>query len=109
MSFGFTECLNLFTQDRAAMWYDATSAAGSVEDPGNSNVAGKVGYVRAPVKETERRGLAVVVEPRYQRRVAQHRRRLGVREVGDLEGVRQAGRLRARLVADPARHPAVDL
>src|SRR5215218_8284419 len=29
VSFGFTECLNLFSQDRAAMWYDATSAAGS--------------------------------------------------------------------------------
>ena len=32
VSFGFTECLNLFSQERAAMWYDATSAAGSVED-----------------------------------------------------------------------------
>ena len=31
------------------MWYDATSAAGSVE---SSPVKGKVGYVRAPVKET---------------------------------------------------------
>ena len=50
-SFGFTECLNLFSQERAAMWYDATSAAGSVESS-YSKVAGKVGYVRAPVKET---------------------------------------------------------
>lgn len=56
VSFGFTECLNLFSQDRAAMWYDATSAAGSVEDPGNSKVAGKVGYVRAPVMKTEDAG-----------------------------------------------------
>lgn len=56
VSFGFTECLNLFSQDRAAMWYDATSAAGSVEDPNNSKVAGKVGYVRAPVAETENSG-----------------------------------------------------
>jgi sorbitol/mannitol transport system substrate-binding protein len=52
VSFGFTECLNLFSQGRAAMWYDATSAAGSVEDPNNSKVAGQVGYVRAPVMET---------------------------------------------------------
>ncbi len=51
VSFGFTECLNLFSQERAAMWYDATSAAGSVESD-QSKVAGKVGYVRAPVKET---------------------------------------------------------
>ena len=45
------------------MWYDATSAAGSVESS-DSKVAGKVGYVRAPVKETDRLRLAVVVEPR---------------------------------------------
>ncbi|HEY5980413.1 MAG TPA: sugar ABC transporter substrate-binding protein [Microlunatus sp.] len=56
VSFGFTECLNLFSQERAAMWYDATSAAGSVEDPNNSKVAGKVGYVRAPVQQTENSG-----------------------------------------------------
>jgi sorbitol/mannitol transport system substrate-binding protein len=54
-SFGFTECLNLFSQDRAAMWYDATSAAGSVESK-DSKVAGKVGYVRAPVVMTKNSG-----------------------------------------------------
>lgn len=53
---GFTECLNTFGQGNAAMWYDATSAAGSVEDPATSKVAGKVGYVFAPVKETENSG-----------------------------------------------------
>ena len=37
------------------MWYDATSAAGSVESS-DSKVAGKVGYVRAPVKDTENSG-----------------------------------------------------
>ncbi|MDO9379709.1 MAG: sugar ABC transporter substrate-binding protein [Nocardioidaceae bacterium] len=56
VSFGFTECLNLFSQGNAAMWYDATSAAGSVEDTENSKVAGKVGYVQAPVKETDEAG-----------------------------------------------------
>ncbi|MFY0408358.1 ABC transporter substrate-binding protein [Solicola sp. PLA-1-18] len=56
VSFGFTECLNLFSQGNAAMWYDATSAAGSVEDTANSKVAGKVGYVKAPVKETKDAG-----------------------------------------------------
>ncbi|MDO9378312.1 MAG: sugar ABC transporter substrate-binding protein [Nocardioidaceae bacterium] len=56
VSYGFTECLNLFTQGNAAMWYDATSAAGSVEDPENSTVAGKVGYVRAPVQDTDESG-----------------------------------------------------
>lgn len=53
---GFTECLNAMSQGKVAMWYDATSAAGSLEDPKVSKVAGKVGYAYAPVKETENAG-----------------------------------------------------
>ncbi|MDM4763882.1 sugar ABC transporter substrate-binding protein [Galbitalea sp. SE-J8] len=56
VSSGFTECLNALSQGKAAMWYDATSAAGSIEDPNASTVAGKVGYVHAPVKETTESG-----------------------------------------------------
>lgn len=56
VSTGFTECLNLFTQGKAAIWYDATSAAGSVESAELSQVAGKVGYAHAPVVETEESG-----------------------------------------------------
>ncbi len=33
---GFTECLNTFSQGNAAMWYDATSAAGLVENGDDS-------------------------------------------------------------------------
>ena len=53
---GFTECLNTFGQGKAAMWYDATSAAGTLEDPSASKVSGKVGYVYAPVNKTEYSG-----------------------------------------------------
>ncbi|WBB52888.1 sugar ABC transporter substrate-binding protein [Verrucosispora sp. WMMD573] len=53
---GFTECLNTFGQGKAAMWYDATSAAGTLEDPNASTVAGKVGYAYAPVNQTESSG-----------------------------------------------------
>ncbi len=53
---GFTECLNTFGQGNAAMWYDATSAAGSLEDPKVSKVAGKVGYALAPVEKTKSSG-----------------------------------------------------
>ncbi len=53
---GFTECLNAMSQEKVAMWYDATSAAGSLEDPNVSKVAGKVGYAFAPVKETDNAG-----------------------------------------------------
>ena len=52
---GFTECLNNMTQSKVAMWYDATSAAGSLEAPG-SPVAGKIGYVAAPVDQTKQSG-----------------------------------------------------
>ena len=52
---GFTECLNNMTQGAVAMWYDATSAAGSLEAE-DSPVAGTVGYVAAPVVETESSG-----------------------------------------------------
>jgi len=52
---GFTECLNDFQQGKVAMWYDATSAAGSLDGSG-SPVAGKVGYVPAPVDKTKASG-----------------------------------------------------
>jgi sorbitol/mannitol transport system substrate-binding protein len=38
------------------MWYDATVAAGSLEDRKVSKVVGKNGYVAAPVTETKRSG-----------------------------------------------------
>jgi sorbitol/mannitol transport system substrate-binding protein len=53
---GFTECLNAMSQGKVAMWYDATSAAGSVEDPKVSKAAGKVGYAHAPVMKTKSAG-----------------------------------------------------
>ncbi|MFI6349568.1 ABC transporter substrate-binding protein [Streptomyces sp. NPDC050560] len=52
---GFAECLNTMTQSKSAMWYDATSAAGSLE-ASNSPVKGKVGYVPAPVEKTKSAG-----------------------------------------------------
>lgn len=52
---GFVECLNNLTQGNSAMWYDATSAAGSLEADG-SPVQGLLGYAAAPVKETESSG-----------------------------------------------------
>jgi len=52
---GFTECLNNLVQGNAAMWYDATSAAGSLEEA-DSPVKGKIGYAAAPVVETASSG-----------------------------------------------------
>ncbi|KIF77916.1 sugar ABC transporter substrate-binding protein [Streptomyces sp. 150FB] len=52
---GFAECLNDMTQGKTAMWYDATSGAGSLEAAG-SPVKGKIGYVPAPVDKTDSSG-----------------------------------------------------
>jgi sorbitol/mannitol transport system substrate-binding protein len=52
---GFTECLNNLIQGNAAMWYDATSAAGSLE-AADSPVRGKIGYAPAPVVKTDSSG-----------------------------------------------------
>ncbi|MCG8971011.1 sugar ABC transporter substrate-binding protein [Streptomyces sp. CL12-4] len=52
---GFAECLNNLTQGKVAMWYDATSAAGSLESA-ESPVKGKIGYAPAPVEKTDSSG-----------------------------------------------------
>jgi sorbitol/mannitol transport system substrate-binding protein len=52
---GYTECLNNLSQGNVAMWYDSTAAAGTLEAEG-SPVQGKIGYVAAPVVETESSG-----------------------------------------------------
>jgi sorbitol/mannitol transport system substrate-binding protein len=53
---GFTECATQYGQGKAAMWYDATSTAGSIEAQGTSTVVGKNGYVEAPVMDTRHSG-----------------------------------------------------
>jgi sorbitol/mannitol transport system substrate-binding protein len=53
---GFSECLTAYGQGNAAMWYDATSAATSLEDKKVSRVVGKSGYVAAPTMETKAAG-----------------------------------------------------
>jgi sorbitol/mannitol transport system substrate-binding protein len=53
---GFGECATQFSQGRAAMWYDATSAVSTVEDPKSSTVVGKVGYALAPKVEKDDTG-----------------------------------------------------
>jgi sorbitol/mannitol transport system substrate-binding protein len=49
---GWQECLNLMTQGKGAMFYDATSFGGVLETPATSKIAGNVGYVYAPTAVT---------------------------------------------------------
>lgn len=53
---GFTEALTLMQQGKAAMWYDATTAAGFLEDPNSSTISGKVGYALAPSQAKDKNG-----------------------------------------------------
>jgi sorbitol/mannitol transport system substrate-binding protein len=53
---GFAECATQYGQGSAAMWYDATSTAGTIEDKATSTVVGKNGYVPAPVMKTPNSG-----------------------------------------------------
>ena len=54
-TFSFPQCLAAVQGGKAAMWYDATSAAGPLEAKG-STVAGKMGYVSAPHDQTPQSG-----------------------------------------------------
>lgn len=53
---GFGECATQFSQGNAAMWYDATSAVSTIENPDSSKVVGKIGYAPAPIQETKSSG-----------------------------------------------------
>lgn len=53
---GFSECLTATSQGNAAMWLDATVGASVLEDPESSDAAGNMGYVPAPVMETDSSG-----------------------------------------------------
>lgn len=46
---GFSESLTLMAQGQAAMWVDATVAAGFLTDPSQSTIVDDVGFVMAPV------------------------------------------------------------
>ncbi len=51
----FNECLNIMEQKRAAMWYDATVAASTL-DAKPSPIAGNMGFAPAPVMKTQSSG-----------------------------------------------------
>jgi sorbitol/mannitol transport system substrate-binding protein len=55
-STGFTESLTLMSTGKAAMWYDATVAAGFLNNPKDSQVVGKIGYALAPSQAKENNG-----------------------------------------------------
>jgi sorbitol/mannitol transport system substrate-binding protein len=53
---GFSECATDYGQGNAAMWYDASSAAGTLESKDTSKVVGRNGYAPAPILKTKHSG-----------------------------------------------------
>ena len=51
---GYNEILSLFSSGKCGMWVDATVAAGSLANPAQSSVVGKVGYAPPPVGRYEK-------------------------------------------------------
>ncbi|GHB10228.1 ABC transporter substrate-binding protein [Modicisalibacter luteus] len=49
---GFNENLALFSRGNCGMWVDATSAAGKLYNPDESQVADQLGFAPAPIAET---------------------------------------------------------
>ncbi len=49
---GFNENLTIFATGKAAMWIDATSGAGPLFDPKESQVSDKVAFANAPIEKT---------------------------------------------------------
>jgi sorbitol/mannitol transport system substrate-binding protein len=50
---GYTECLNLMSSGKAAIYYDATVSAGTMANAADSQVKGKIGYAISPVQVKE--------------------------------------------------------
>ena len=55
-STGFTEALTLMSTGKAGMWYDASVAAGFLNNPKSSQVVGKIGYALAPKQAKDNNG-----------------------------------------------------
>lgn len=53
---GFNENQALFSSGHCAIWIDATSAAGRIFDPKQSQVADKTGFAKAPIAVTPKGG-----------------------------------------------------
>ena len=100
----FNQLLTLYGQGKCAMWYDATVAATSITTSFPS-IAAQTGYAFAPVDKTNVVRVAVDVVAGHPAGHRELRRRLEVRVLGHLEGIRLAGRVQVRLGRGPAGQP----
>ncbi len=109
---GFNENLALFNSGKCAIWVDASVAGSFVTDKSQSKVADATGFAFAPPPPgSHRQGrlLAVFLGPGDSRQLARQGRGEGLRHLGHLAGVRQAGGGQGRRGQRAARHPRLDL
>ena len=107
---GFTEALTLMAQGQAAMWVDATVAAGFLSNPEQSQIVDSAG-LRAGAGRSCRQGQSLALglvagHPRH------HRSYCGspaVHHLGHQQGLHPTGRRDQWLGHHPARHPYLDL
>lgn len=107
---GFNENLALFNSGKCAIWVDASVAGSFVTDKSQSKVADATGFAFAPPgSHRQGRLLAVFLGPGDSRQLARQGRGEGLRHLGHLAGVRQAGGGQGRRSQRAARHPRLDL
>ena len=107
---GFNENLALFTTGHCAMWIDATVAAGMVFDKSKSQVSDKAGFAVAPTAGYAAwRRLVLVLGAGDAGDLQARQGGQGLPRLGDLQGLREAGRRDRRLDRGPARHACLHL
>lgn len=88
---GFNENLALFNSGKCAIWVDASVAGSFVTDKSQSKVADATGFAFAPGKLPTRAPPGCIPGPWRFRQLARQGRGEGLRHLGHLAGVRQAG------------------
>src|SRR6266487_995384 len=107
-SAGFSECATLYGQGDAAMWYDATSAVGAIEDPQSSKVA-SYHMAASPWPERAAVGLALHLVAGDPHHLPQQAGGLGLHRLDDLQVLHQDGGPDAGLVTRASRQPLLQL
>ena len=107
---GFNENQALFATGKCALWIDATSAAGRIFDPKQSQVSDKTGFAKAPIAVTPKgSALSWSWALGIPSSTGKEGGRQGVHRLGDLQGLCEAGRRERGLGRGPARHAQVHL
>ena len=94
---GFTEALTLMAQGQAAMWVDATVAAGFLSNPEQSQIVDVLGFANAPVgSRAQGQPLALGLVAGHPQHHGAYRRSAAIHHLGHQQGLYPAGRRNQR-------------